>query len=130
MSTVTEVAPRVRSWPRRTYRATSTLAAVMLFDQAIFAGQFLAGQYNSLLVHRENATYAGIAVLVAGVGALLYRLFGGGPWWPSVAYLGLFGLVAGQIVLGFTRLLAVHVPLGVLIIGLAATLTVCAWRTR
>jgi hypothetical protein len=39
-----------------------TLAALMLFDQAVFAGQFLSGTFGAVHTHRENATYAGIAV--------------------------------------------------------------------
>ena len=60
-------ARRAPRWPRWVFRVTSTVAAVMLFDQAVFAGQFLDGTYDSLHVHRENATFAGISVLVSAV---------------------------------------------------------------
>ncbi|WP_243065092.1 hypothetical protein [Humibacter sp. RRB41] len=114
-------------WPRWIFRITSTIAAIMLFDQAIFAGQFLGGTYGSLHVHRENATYAGIAMLVCVASAVLLRWPGRGPWWPMLAGLGIFGLIALQIVLGFTRVLTLHVPLGVAIILVAAALAVWAW---
>jgi hypothetical protein len=117
-------------WPRWVFRVTSTIAAIMLFDQAIFAGQFLGGSYDSLHVHRENATYAGIAVIVALVSAILLRWPGRGPWWPILACLGIFGLIGLQIFLGFARVLAIHVPLGVTIILLAAALAVWGWRRR
>jgi hypothetical protein len=107
---------------------TSTVAAIMLFDQAVFAGQFLGGSYGSLHVHRENATYAGISVLVSAVAAVLVRRPGRGPWWPILACAGIFGLVAVQIVLGFARLISVHVPVGVAIIVSAIALAVWAWR--
>ena len=42
--------------------------------------------------------------------------------------LGLFGLIALQIMLGFARVLTVHVPLGVAIILLAVLLVIWAWR--
>jgi len=100
----------------------------MLFNQAVFAGQFLDGRYGSLLTHRENATYAGIAVLIAAVAAVLVRWPGGGPWWPIVAYAGVFALIALQIVLGFARAISFHVPLGVVIILLSAGLAFWAWR--
>lgn len=116
------------AWPRWVMRITGLLAAIMLFDQAIFAGQFLSGVYPMLQVHRENATYAGIGVLVAAGAAVLRRWPGRGPWWPIVAYLGLFGLIALQIVLGFATTLAIHIPLGVSIILIAATLAVWTWR--
>jgi heme A synthase len=101
----------------------------MLFDQGVFAGQFLSGTYDALLTHRENATFAGISVLGSAIAAVLLRWPGRGPWWPMVACLGLFGLIALQIVIGFARILALHVPLGVMIIILATGLAVWAWRT-
>ena len=121
---------RTRSWPRWVFRVTSTVAAILLFDQAVFAGQFLGGAYGSLHSHRENATYAGIAVLISSVAAVLVRWPGGGPWWPIAASLGMFVLIGLQISLGFQRAIAIHVPLGVLTITLAAALAVWAWRRK
>ncbi|MEU7875638.1 hypothetical protein [Dactylosporangium sp. NPDC049140] len=112
-------------WP---FRVAMSTAAVMLFDQAVFAGQFLAGTFGALPTHRANATYSGIAVLVAAAAGVLVRWPGRGPLWPALACLGLFGLIALQIVVGFARMLTVHVPLGVSIIGLAAALAVWSWR--
>jgi hypothetical protein len=102
----------------------------MLFDQAVSAGQFLGGTYDSLHVHRENATYAGIAVLVSLAAAILLRWPGRGPWWPILACVGIFGLIGLQIVLGFARALTLHVPLGVAIIMIAVALAVWAWTGR
>lgn len=121
---------RAPAWPRWVVRVASLVAAIMLFDQAIFAGQFLSGVYPMLHIHRENATYAGISVLVAATAAVLYRWPGRGPWWPIVAYLALFGLIALQIVLGFSQTLAVHIPLGVTIILTGGVLAVLMWVRR
>lgn len=115
-------------WPYWIFRISSLVSAMMLFDQAVFAGQFLSGSYDALQLHRENATYAGISVLVSAVAALLVRWPGRGPWGPLAGALGIFGLVALQIVLGFARVIGAHVPLGVATILLAATLAVRAWR--
>ena len=115
-------------WPSWVFRITSTVAAVMLFNQAVFAGQFLDGTYDSLHAHRENATYAGISVLISAVAAVLVRWPGRGPWWPILASIGIFGLIALQIVLGFARAISLHVPLGVATIVLAVGLAVWAWR--
>jgi hypothetical protein len=115
-------------WPWVVLRICSTATAVLIFNQAVFAGQFLAGSFGALHTHRENATAAGIAVLATGVAALLVRWRGGGPRWPAYACLGLFGLVAVQIVVGFARLLTIHVPLGVAIIVLTMLLTGWSWR--
>ena len=63
-TTTTEAADRSGApprWPRWLFRGASVVTVVMLFDQAVFAGQFLAGSYGGLLTHRENATFAGIA---------------------------------------------------------------------
>ena len=118
----------MRAWPWTMFRLCCTVSAVLIFNQAVFAGQFLGGSFGALRTHRENATASGIALLVTGVAALLVRLLGGGPAWPALAVLGLFGLVAAQIMLGFARLLTVHVPLGVAIIALTGMLTRWAWR--
>ncbi len=119
---------RVHQWTRWPLRVTSSLAALLLFDQAVFAGQFLAGTFPALQTHRDNATYAGLAVLAAAVAAALIRWTGGGPLWPMFAFLGLFGLIALQIAIGFLRLLAVHIPLGVTIILGGLLLTAWSWR--
>ena len=121
---------RLAHWP---FRVSMSVATVMLFDQAVFAGQFLSGSFSALHTHRENATYSGIAVLVAAVCAVPLcrpRAPRGsrGPIWPALACLALFGLVALQIVLGFARSLTLHIPLGAAITLLAAWLTVWAWR--
>jgi heme A synthase len=105
-----------------------TVAAVLLFDQAVYAGQFLSGTFGALHTHRENATFAAIATLVAAVAAIPIRWPGGGPFWPMLACVGLFGLIALQIALGFARTLTVHIPLGVSIILLAVLLVIWAWR--
>jgi hypothetical protein len=114
-------------WP---FRVTMTVAAVLLFNQAIFAGRMLSGSFPALHTHRENATYAGIAVLTAALSAIPIRWPGRGPLWPALAGLGLFALIALQILLGFSRTLIVHVPLGVSIIMLGVLLTIWAWRYR
>jgi heme A synthase len=114
-------------WP---YRLCMSAAALLLFDQAVFAGQFLGGSYPALGTHRENATVAGVAVLVAALCAGLLWRPGRGPVRPLIGTIALFGLVALQIAIGFARTLTVHVPLGVAIIGMSVGLTVSAWRHR
>jgi hypothetical protein len=122
-------APAAPAWPWWLFRVWSTTGAVLVFNQAVYAGQFLGGTYGALLTHRENATVAGI-VLGAGAlpGLLLWRA-GRGPWWPALGCVALLALVALQINLGFARLLTVHVPLGVAIVLGAALLAGWAWRT-
>lgn len=118
-------APRWALWP---FRIAISVATVLLVDQPVFAGQFLGGSYGALQTHRENATYSGIAVAVAAVMAVFVRWPGQGSWWPIGACLGLFGAIALQIVFGFSRNLAIHIPLGVGVILTAVLLSVWAWR--
>jgi hypothetical protein len=115
-------------WARVVFRLCCTVSAVLLFDQAVFAGQFLGGSFGALQTHRTNATVAGIAVLCTAAAGLVVRLRGG-PGWPALACLGLFGLIALQILVGFRRMLTVHIPLGVAIILLMIVLTRWAWRS-
>jgi hypothetical protein len=124
------IAAKGPAWVHWPFRIGISVAALLLFNQAVFAGQFLSGTFGSLQTHRENATYAGISVLVTGACAVLLRWPGRGPLWPSLACLGLFGLIALQIALGFARMLTIHIPLGVSIISLAMGLTIWAWRYR
>lgn len=135
MSTELDVAPdaaesTVPGWTIWPYRVAVTLGALMLFNQAVFAGQFLDGRYGALLTHRENATYAGIMIVVSGLMAIFIRWPGKGPWWPIAATFGLFALIGVQILLGFMRVIAIHIPLGVSIIVAASYLAVWAWRYR
>jgi hypothetical protein len=115
-------------WVRWPFRVVMSVAGVLLFDQAVFAGQFLSGTFGALHTHRENATFAGITVVLAAVAAVPMRWPGRGPLWPVFACLGLFGLIGLQIALGFGRMLAIHIPLGVSIILLAGWLVHWAWR--
>lgn len=115
-------------WIHLPFRVAISVAATLLALQAVFAGQFLGGTYDALGTHRENATVAGIAVLVAAVAAVPMWRPGGGRLWPVLACLGLFGLIAAQIAIGFARIIAVHVPLGVLIVVATVLLTVRAWK--
>ena len=123
-------APLKAGWTLWPLRISATVAAVLLFDQAVFAGQFLSGTFTALHTHRENATYAGLAVLATGVCAVLLRWPGRGPLWPVIACLGQFALIGLQIALGFARVLALHIPLGVVIILGWIHLTVWVWRYR
>jgi hypothetical protein len=115
-------------WVRWPFRVVMSAAGVLLFNQAVFAGQFLSGAFGALHTHRENATFAGITVVLAAVAAVPMRWPGRGPLWPVFACLGLFGLIGLQIALGHARVLAIHIPLGVSIILLAGWLVYWAWR--
>jgi len=123
--------PRVaRPWAFWPMRVVALIETVLIFDQAIYAGRFLSGDFPSLHVHRENATYTGLVLLVELVTAIVLRWPGRGPIWPIFFTLGMFGLIALQIIAGFARLLAIHVPLGVALIVATVLMLVWVWRPK
>jgi hypothetical protein len=125
-----DVAGATPAWPAWVFRIVVTVEAVLAFNQAVFAGRFINGDYGAVATHSTGAAVTGLVLLVEAVAAVLLWRPGRGPGWPIPAALGLFLLVGVQIALGFTRALAVHVPLGVTIIVLDTLMLVWAWRYR
>jgi hypothetical protein len=117
-------------WPLWIFRVVVTAEAVFAFNQAIFAGRFIAGDFGAVATHALNATVTGVTLLVEAVAGLLLWRPGRGPLWPAGAALLLFGLVGLQITIGYSRVLIVHVPLGVTIIVLDFFMLVWSWRRR
>ncbi len=115
-------------WAVRAFRIPITIAAVVLFNQSLQAGEFMSGKYEFLQFHRYGATLAEFVVLFALIGAgwALYR--GRYQWWPVGVTALLFVAIQVQEWAGEQRVLSVHVPLGVSIIVVAIGLTVWAWR--
>jgi hypothetical protein len=111
-------------------RIVVTVHALAVFAQPVLAGQFLDGNVEMVKVH------AGVAGLVELVGlvqipiaVLLWRP-GGGPLWPAGLSVLLFVVEGVQVGLGYSRMLAVHVPLGVTIVGIMLLLLIWVWRPR
>lgn len=118
----------VRPWTLALFRAVVTCEAALALGQAVLAGSFLSGHYQALDLHALNATATGLTAVAQIVAALLLWRLGGGPSWPFLAGIALFGAEAGQIAMGYARVLAVHVPLGVAIIACTFLMLVWAWR--
>ena len=121
---------RPRTWPLWLFRVVVTVEAVLAFDQAVFAGQFISGDYGALNSHEANAGFAGLVLLVETAAAVLLWRPGRGPRWPMAAAFGLLLLAGVQTGLGYALVLTVHVPLGVTIIALDVLMLVWAWRYR
>ena len=98
------------------------LLAVSLLAQVIFAGLFLDGHDAWRDWHAANGMLLPLLALVQVVLAVLVWRPGRGPGWPAIASVGLLVAVVLQNVVGQAGLLAVHVPLGVTIVGLVGTL--------
>jgi hypothetical protein len=120
--------PAARAWAWWLMRLLVTVQAVDAFLQPVLAGRFLSGDFAMLTLHRTNGTIVGgvsMGVLVASL--IFWRLARPSGW--IVLGLALLGPLAGlQILLGFTRVLGIHVPLGVAFITLSAWLVVWLWR--
>jgi hypothetical protein len=111
------------------FRVLTTVLAVDAYLQAVLAGRFLSGDFGMLYAHRINGV-DGVAILsfvliVVSVVAWRTELVPG----RVVGYAtALSGAVVLQILMGFDRVLGVHIPLGVAIIALSTVMAVWAWR--
>ncbi len=115
-------------WAVRAFRIPITVAAVVLFNQSLSAGEFMSGRFEFLEFHRFGATAAEIVVLLAVIGAGWARFRRRYSWWPVGVTALLLVAIQVQEWAGEERVLSVHVPLGVSIIVTVILLTVWAWR--
>ncbi|NIK56649.1 hypothetical protein [Kribbella shirazensis] len=108
-------------------RALSGLHAVAICLQPVFAGIYLNGSPGGLRMHEpigHALAYLGLAQLLAAT--IWWRK--GGRWTgPAVSLLILAG-EAVQIAMGYSRHLAMHVPLGIGLV--ASTVAFAFWIIR
>jgi len=107
----------------------ATLVAVDAYGQAVLAGRFLSGDVGMLLAHRYNATDGLVwlsvgLIVVTVIGWRTGRVSGHLPALATV----LTVMIVVQVIMGFNRVLGVHIPLGVGIIVLSTVLAVWTWR--
>ena len=112
----------------RPLRVIVLLHAALVFAQAAFAGQVLAGHAAWLRAHEANGGILHLVALVQLVVAVLLWRPGRGPGWPALASLALLVAEELQIGFGYARVLALHVPLGVAIFGLTVAMLVGTGR--
>lgn len=113
------------TWALRIF-ATAHLLVVLA--QAMLAGLFVTGDVNMLEVHSINAGVLGVLAIGQLVAAILIWRPGGGPPNAMRTAAGLLVVDFAEMGLGMARMVALHMPLGVLIFGGALMLTVWAWR--
>lgn len=108
-----------------TLRVVATLHGLCALAQPIWIGQYLNGLYARLQLHSGTATALMLSALLLGAVSFAY-VVAGGRVWALLAVLFFFaeGLQTGM---GYSRNLAVHVPLGVAIVGFAVFLAVWVW---
>lgn len=108
-------------------RVFLTLHALLVFAQPVLAGRFLAGDYRMLGVHGTNSTVIGLLGYAQVVVAFVYWRPAGGVAWPAMASLGISAVETVQILLGYARSIAIHVPLGVLVVLVNILMAIWAW---
>jgi hypothetical protein len=108
-------------------RATTATLAFLAVAQAVFAGSFLGGQYNALMLHAAGAK-ASTVLSVAQVIVLWFVSRTGGPRWLVAVGALVTVLLVAEFASGDLRLTALHVPLGVLLITGILQLTASVWR--
>jgi hypothetical protein len=109
-------------------RGTTAGLGLLGVAQAVLAGSFLSGQYDALRLHLMTAMVMVTVAVVQAVGVVVLRRAGGS---RSVMLLGLAFpvILAGLTGLGMTRMVALHVPLGVLSVVGLLRLAAWVWRT-
>lgn len=112
------------------FRVVTVLHAAMTVVQAIAAGAVLQASTAGLVVHQAvGGTLLLVATAQVPVAVLAWRP-GRLPAWPIAVSAGLVVAEVGQVALGATGVLAVHVPLGVAIVGTAVGLALWTLRAR
>lgn len=109
-------------------RVLLTLHALLVFAQPVLAGRFLAGDYRMLGMHGTNSTVIGLLGYAQVIVAFVYWRPAGGVAWPAMASLGISAVETVQILLGYARSIAIHVPLGVLVVLVNILMAIWAWR--
>ncbi|WP_329566751.1 hypothetical protein [Kitasatospora sp. NBC_01266] len=117
-----------RRWPLLALRTTTIAVAVLALVQPVLAGGFLQGYYPLLKAHQIAAMILATFVLLSVVAALLAWRLSGVLARIAVLYAVLLVLCAAQITLGFSRVLLIHIPLGVAIFALCEKFAVDAWK--
>ena len=98
------------------------LLAVLVFAQAVFAGLFLDGNAAWRQWHAVNGMLVIPLLALLAVVLAVVQWRSGGPGWMALAGLVLLLAIVVQSAMGQSGQVAVHVPLGVAILGLVGAL--------
>lgn len=115
-------------WPLALFRTVATLAAVGAVLEPFLAGLFLSGSFSALKAHEVAGQIVGAIAMLAFLCAILYWRIGGGPIVGLRMSGGFLIAVVLQIILGYNRILALHVPLGVGLVVGSGQLAYFVWR--
>ncbi len=89
---------------------------LVFFLQPVLAGIYLSGDFDALGLHDLNAQLLSGFTAAQLIGCLIYAWRGGGRWWPLIFTVVLVLLEETQKGLGYNRQVALHIPVGVLLI--------------
>jgi hypothetical protein len=116
------------AWPLGLFRVVATLFALATVLQPFLAGIFLSGSFSALTMHEiTGQAVGGLGVLDLICAVLLWRVRGGSSI-PVRFAAALLAMAVLQIFMGYGRILALHVPLGVAMVIGVGRLAVYAWR--
>jgi hypothetical protein len=104
-------------------RVLALLHAAVLMGQPLSIGQYLGGLYGWLGVHSAGATAVVLISLLLATTSIGYAVAGGRIVVPIVCWLLLVAEVV-QTAMGYARILAVHIPLGVLAVTAGVLLAI------
>lgn len=110
------------------FRGVASLLLLVLLGQATTAGQLLEGSQSMRAAHSTGGMIAvvlGLALLIVAV--LVWRR---GIGWPTLVSLVVLLATAGQFMLGMSGGIAVHIPLGTVLVGSAAFLVTWGWAKQ
>lgn len=106
------------------FRPLALLQAILFVLQPISIGSFLQGSYGAFDMHSLVGGLLVPLTMLTGLVGLVLAVLARRVWFGA-GVIALLVLTTFQVGMGHTRLLAVHVPLGVAIVALAVWL--CAW---
>ncbi|UQU67654.1 hypothetical protein COUCH_15870 [Couchioplanes caeruleus] len=126
MATTDQTRTRWHKVGLQLFRSAISAAAVVYLFQAVSAGQFLDGGYDFLRLHQLGTTVADGLMALALIATTLMK-WGRGSLRPFLGVLATILVSQAQAACGAARMVWLHVPLGVLVIGLVWVLAWFAW---
>ncbi|WP_052433116.1 hypothetical protein [Streptacidiphilus carbonis] len=117
----------VRVAALRALRGATVLAGLLAVAQPVLAGGFLQGHYPLLQAHEIAAMILATAVLLALAAAVAAWRPGGAPVAIVREQAIALVVIALQMMLGFSRELIIHVPLGVGVVVIVLRNARSAW---
>jgi hypothetical protein len=116
--------PVVTLWLLRAGLTAHVLTALL---QPVLAGMFLTGDVDAIGVHAAAASALGLICLTCAAISVGYVVAGRGRIWILPALLAVFTVETGQIIVGYQRVLQVHIPGGVTIVIASVLLAIWVW---